>query len=176
MEGKMSHLMDALLADQRRLEADPAYIAPVVAQAERAAQAGFVSMAGQDSRVARLMVENGELRAQIDDMERLCRLQATRISELTDALSSASAALPVEMLDLASGDVAWYSELLGADVEGRLDGEDEPAERHYQLGSLGGDVWLESIRVGGVEMVEHLSESTLAVLLNEALRAAEGLQ
>ena len=168
----MSHLMDALLADQRRMEADPAYIAPVVAEEDRSAQARFVSLAGQDSRVARLMVENGELRAQIDDMERLCRLQATRISELTDALS----ALPVVMVDLAAGDVAWHSELLGAEVEGRLDGDKEPAECHYHLGAMGGDVWLESLRVGGVELIEHLSKSTLNVLLNEAVCAVESMR
>lgn len=79
----MSHLMDTLLEDQRRMEADPAHIAPVVAQAEQAAQAGFVSMAGQDSRVARLMREAAENRARADRLAAALDVAQCRIAQLS---------------------------------------------------------------------------------------------
>lgn len=78
----MSHLLETLLADQRRIEANPAYIAPVVADEDRGASARFVSLAGQDSRVARLMVQCAELRAQVTELEGLATKQAQRIGEL----------------------------------------------------------------------------------------------
>lgn len=84
----MSHLMDALLADQRRIEADPAYIAPVVADEDRIAQDRFVSLAGQDSRVARLMVQCGELRAQVTELENVATQQARRMGELLADLAT----------------------------------------------------------------------------------------
>lgn len=85
----MSHLMNTLLADQRRIEADPEYIAPVVADEDRQAREAFVSLPGQDSRVARLMVQCAELRAKLDAerdraqaAENVATKQARRIGEL----------------------------------------------------------------------------------------------
>ena len=65
--------------------------------------------------------------------------------------------------------VEFDSALLGAPVAVVIEGDSEPL--HYQFGTIGGEYWLESLTLHGVDISTHLSESAAAVLVDEALEA-----
>ena len=67
---------------------------------------------------------------------------------------------------MSTATVAFRSAHLGFDVVVQL-GRD-PEVSHYQFGSIGPTTWVESIRLAGVEISEHLRESVLDVVAAEA--------
>ena len=80
----MSALMENLLAAQRKLEADPAYIAPSVAAEDRAAAAGFVSL--ETPAILRERVKAAEQRAMeqervITEMARVIGAQRAQLRQ-----------------------------------------------------------------------------------------------
>lgn len=105
----MSHLMDKLLEHQRRLESDPAYTPPVVAD-----------FPGQDARVARLLVESAELRAERDKLRDMLHEQQRLSALLTMQRDAAVTMRRCAESELAARAVAPAASLLTPDSGCRI--------------------------------------------------------
>lgn len=151
-----------LLPTWRQAQADPAYIAPVVADEDRGASARFVSLAGQDTRVARLMLERAELCSALSLAEDAAVAHAARIRQLEHEVKLLRGQIEPDMPHGWSGFV--FSIKLGDGVLWCLAGDD----RNYRGHPIVFAMWINGAWVNTEEFNGPLAFDALDAAAAEA--------